>query len=66
MKVVATVHLNWMDLIKQEAAKRKGKKKNNIIMKSRIQIILYTKTKPKLNNCSGVILKFLFVKIQFK
>lgn len=68
MKVVATVHLNWMDLIKQEAAKRKGKKKNNIIMKSRIQIILYTKTKPKLNNTivSGVILKFLFVKIHFK
>ena len=27
MKVVATVHPNWMDLIKQEAAKRKGKKK---------------------------------------
>ena len=29
-------------------------------MKSRIQIILYTKTKPKLNNTivSGVILKF--------
>lgn len=29
MKVVATVHLNWMDLIKQEAAKRKGKKKQH-------------------------------------
>ena len=37
-------------------------------MKSRIQIILYTKTKLKLNNTivSGVILNFLFVKIHFK
>ena len=29
MKVVATVHPNWMDLIKQEAAKRKGKKQQH-------------------------------------